>query len=83
MHSIKKINSSESSTAKGVNIATEFNEFKDVLFNKKFIRHKIKRIKAKKHKIGTSEIDKISLSSFDDKKYVLDDGVKINDNKNQ
>ena len=25
----------ESSTAKGVNIATEFNEFKDVVFNKK------------------------------------------------
>ena len=35
MYSIKKINGSESSTAKGVNIATEFNEFKDVLFNKK------------------------------------------------
>ena len=25
----------ESNTAKGVNIATEFNEFKDMLFNKK------------------------------------------------
>ena len=38
MYSIKKINSSESSTTKGVNIATEFNGFKDVLFNKKVIR---------------------------------------------
>ena len=47
MHSIKKIDGSESSTAKGVNIATEFNEFKDVLFNKRIIRHKIKRIQAK------------------------------------
>ena len=35
MYSIKKIDGSESSTAKGVNIATEFKEFKDVLFNKK------------------------------------------------
>ena len=35
MYSIKKIDGSESSTAKGVNIATKFNEFKDVLFNKK------------------------------------------------
>ena len=35
MYSIKKINGSESSTAKGVNIVTEFNEFKDILFNKK------------------------------------------------
>ena len=37
IQSIKKINGSESSTAKGVNIATEFNEFKDVLFNKKLL----------------------------------------------
>ena len=56
---------SESSTAKGVNIATEF--------NKEIIRHKMKRIQVKKHKIGTYEIDKISLSCFDDK--VLDDGI--------
>ena len=75
MYSIRKIDGSESSTAKGVNIATEFNEFKDVLFNKKIIRHKIKRIQAKKHKIGNYEIDKISLSCFDDKRYVLDDGT--------
>ena len=34
MYSIKKINGSKSSTTKGVNIATEFNEFKDILFNK-------------------------------------------------
>ena len=48
MYSIKKIDGSESSTAKGVNIATEFNEFKDVLFNKKIIKHKMKRINSKK-----------------------------------
>ena len=75
MHSIKKIDGSESRIAKVVNIATEFNELKDVLFNKKFITHKMKRIHAKKHKIGNYEIDKISLSCFDDKRYVLDDGV--------
>ena len=97
MYSIKKINGIESSTTKGVNIATEFNEFKYVLFHKKVIRHKMKKIQAKKHKIGTYEIDKISLSCFDDKRYVLDDDVNtlvyfhkdinkkcdnINDNKN-
>ena len=38
MYSIKKINGSESSTTEGVNIATEFNEFRDVLFHKKVIR---------------------------------------------
>ena len=75
MYSIKKINGSESSTTKGVNIATEFNEFKDVLFNKKVIRHKMKRIQAKKHKIGAYDINKISLPCFDDKRYILNDGV--------
>ena len=75
MYSIKKIDGKEHNAAKGVNIATEFNEFKDVLFNKKNIRHKMKRIQAKKHKIGAYEIDKISLSCFDDKRYVSDDGI--------
>ena len=60
MYSIKKIDGKEHNTAKGVNIATEFDNFKDVLFNKKIIRHKMKRIQSKKHKLGTYEIDKIS-----------------------
>ena len=42
---------------------------------KKITRHKIRRIQSKKHKIGTDEVNKISLSCFDDKWYVLDDGV--------
>ena len=33
------------------------------------------QIQAKKHKIGTYEIDKISLLCFDDKRFVLDDKV--------
>ena len=75
MDSTKKIDGKESNTAKGVNTTTEFNEFKDVLLNKKIIRHKMKRIQAKKHEIGNYEIDKTSLSCFDDKRYVLDDGI--------
>ena len=35
----------------------------------------MKKIQATKHKIRTYEIDKISLSCFHDKRYVLDDGV--------
>ena len=58
-----------------MSIASAFDKFKDVLFNKRIIRHKTKRIQSKKHKLGTYEIDKISLSCFDDKRYVLDDGI--------
>ena len=60
---------------KGVNIATGFNEFKNSLFNKKVLRHKMRRIQGKKHKMETYEINKISLSCFDDKRFVLNDGI--------
>ena len=46
-----------------------------MFYSKKIIRHKMKRIQAKKHKIETYEIDKICLSCFDDKRQVLDDGI--------
>ena len=75
MYSIKKFDGKEHNTAKGVSIETEFDNFKDVLFNKKIIRHKMKRIQSKKHKLRTYEIDKISLSCFEDKRYMLDDGI--------
>ena len=74
-YSMKKIDGKECNTAKGVSIATEFDKFKDVLFNKKIIGHKMKRIQSKKYELGIHEIDKIYLSCFDDKRYVLDDGI--------
>ena len=43
---------------------------------KKIIGNKMKRIQSKKHKLGTYKINKISLSCFDDKSYVLDDGIR-------
>ena len=42
---------------------------------KKMKRHKMKRIQSKKHKLAIYEIDKISFSCFDDKRFVLDDGI--------
>ena len=35
----------------------------------------MKRIQSKKHKLGTFEIDKVSFSCFDDKRYVVDDEI--------
>ena len=71
----KKFDDKEYNTAKGVSISTEFNKFKDVLFNKKLLRHKMRRIQSQKHKSGTYELDKISWSYFDNKRYVLDDEI--------
>ena len=39
------------------------------------IRLKMKRSQSKLHIIGTYDICKISLSCFDDKRYILDDGI--------
>ena len=75
MHSMKKIGAKENNTAKGVSIETKFDKLKGVLFNENIIRHKMKIIQSKKHKSGTYEIDKISLSCFDYKIYVLDDKI--------
>ena len=76
IYSIKNIDGRECNTAKGVSIATEFDKFKDVLFNEKIVRHKMKRIQSKKYNLGTYAIEKISLPCFDDKRYVLDDGIR-------
>ena len=75
MHSMLSDDSNECNTAKGINTARQFIGFKDTLFDKKVIRHKMKRILSKNHKIGTYEINKISLSCFDDKRFVLDDSI--------
>ena len=75
MYSMRNIDGKESNTAKGVNIATEFNEFKNNLFNKKILRHKMRRIQGKNHKMGTYEMNKISLSVFDGKRFVSNDGI--------
>ena len=37
----------------------------------------MRRIQAKKHKFGAYKINKISLSCFFDKRYVLDDGTHM------
>ena len=60
---------------KRVNKKLRHREYLDVLFNKKVVRHSMKRIQSNLHEIGTYDIFKISLSCFDDKRYVLDDGI--------
>ena len=50
------------------------NKYKDILLNKKCLRHSMITIQNKTHKIGTYEINKISLSCFDDKRYIQNNG---------
>ena len=76
MHCILLDDGKKFNKGKGVNIAMESNKYKGILFNKKITKHKVRRIQSKKHKIGTYELNKISLSCFDDERFVLDDSVQ-------
>ena len=50
-------------------------DYLSVLQNKTIIKHKIKTIRSDHHVVYSYEINKISLSCFDDKRYILDDGI--------
>ena len=75
MYSLISVDNEEVTKAKEVNEKKRQKEFVDVLFNKRVIRHNMKRTQSKLHKIGTYDVCKISLSCFDNKRYILDDGV--------
>ena len=64
----------EVTKAKGVNKKIKHKEFVDVLFNKKVIRHNMKRIQSRLYRIRTYDVCKVSLPCFDDKRYALDNG---------
>ena len=75
MYSLISRNDKEVNKAKGVNLKLRHKEYVEALFNNKVVRHKMKRIQSNLHEIGTYDINKISLSCFDDKRYVLHDGI--------
>ena len=55
-------------------VTIRYNEYIDVLFNKKCLRHSMNRIQSKDHNLGIYEINKISLSCFNDKIYNQNNG---------
>ena len=72
---------SEHKKAKSVNknvvTTISHNEHKDVLLNKKCLIHSMNRIHSKDQRIGTYEINKISLSYFDDKIFIQNNGCDV------
>ena len=80
MYSYVKDNSKNEMNAKGVrkyvikkNITHE--NFKDCLLNGKQMLHSMRTIRSVCHQIGSYNLNKISSSCFDDKRYILDDGI--------
>ena len=80
MYSYIKNNKQGGRTAKGIkkNVIKQqlqHDNYKDTLFNQKQMRHTMRSIKSEKHQIGSYVVNKISLSCFDDKRYIHKNGV--------
>ena len=73
--SILDESNNEKNTSKGHNVFIEFPEFHYTLLKKKILRHAMREIKPKNHNFGTYETNKRSLSYFDDKWYILKNGI--------
>ena len=76
----RKLNQKGQRTAKGIkkniikNNIKHIN-YKETLFNNKQMHHKMKTIRSQNHQLGSYEINKVSLSCYDDKRYILEDGI--------
>ena len=75
IYSILDESNNEKSTSKGHNAFTQFQGFYNTLFKKKILRHAMRGIKSKNPNLGTCETNKRSLSCFDDKRYILKNGI--------
>ena len=79
MYSYIKDNRKCEKTAKGIkkNIMKnniKHTDYKNVLFKNKQIKHTMKTIRSSKHQLESYELNKVSLSCFDDKRYILKKG---------
>ena len=80
MYSYMKDDMKGGKTAKGIkknvirkNITHE--DYKEVLFNNKQMHHTMKTIRSNNHQLGSFELNKISLSCFDDKRFIHQNGI--------
>ena len=81
MYSYTKEDSSGGKTAKGVkkNVikkVIKHENYRHVLFNSQQLHHNMKTIRSVNHRFGSYVINKVSLSCYDDKRYILDDGIQ-------
>ena len=80
MYWVKYYTGEEIKRIKGISRTTvkknvNFEDYENTLDNKTIQRHKMKTIRSINHDVQLLTINKVSLSPFDDKRYILDDGV--------
>ena len=50
-------------------------DYRNVLLNNEQLHHNMKTIRSQKHRLGSYEINKVSLSCFNDKRYIHNNGI--------
>ena len=75
-----KTEDKNSKTAKGVKknvikIEISHSDYRDVLFGREKMHHQMRTIRSEYHQISSDQLNKVSLSPFDDKRYTLSDGI--------
>jgi len=81
MYSYIKDNGENSKAAKGIKkIVIKKNihhvDYKNTLFNSQQMFHKMKTIRSDRLQLGSYELNKVSLSCFDEKRYLLKNGIQ-------
>ena len=80
LYSYVTLSKKEEKKAKGVKKPViknqlKFEEYKECLFNKSILRKEQYNIRSYDHEVFTEKINKIALSPFDHKRYILEDGI--------
>ena len=80
MYSIKLDDEKEDKKAKGIVNSVIKKDLKHEMYNDtlktgKKMYSRMKVIRSQKHRVYTMDMNKISLSAYDDKRYLLEDGI--------
>ena len=80
MYCYIKYNQNCGKTAKGIKknvIKNEikYEDYRNTLLNNQQMYHGMKTIRSKNHRLGSYEINEVSLSCFDDKRYIHENGI--------
>ena len=80
MYSYMKDDLKVGKTAKGIKRGVvrkdiTHENYKNVLFNNEQMHHTMKTIRSNNHQLGSYELNKVSLSCFDDKRYIHNNGA--------
>ena len=80
MYAYKTEQDDEIKKLKGINRTAverdvKFSDYYDSLISKKSYHHTVRNLISDKHDIYLKEEDKLGLDPFDDKRYILDDGI--------